>query len=139
MVESHGNTRDTEIVDNGDGTLTISFKDATATKVWLDGTFLFHDTGLAEGALLVDHNGTPTIPDDDVFLGPVGEIGLTAGSTPRIATSARTSPSSSVPDRSPAARAARTPRAACSATTSWSSSAEPGAGCTDPGARHPLP
>ncbi len=76
VVESHGNTRDTEIVDNGDGTLTISFKDATATKVWLDGTFLFHDTGLVEGAFLVDHNGTPTIPEDDEFLGPAGEIGL---------------------------------------------------------------
>ena len=76
LAESHGNVRDTEIVDNGDGTLTISFKDATATKVWLDGTFLFQDTGLVEGAFLVDHNGTPTIPDDDEGLGPVGEIGL---------------------------------------------------------------
>jgi hypothetical protein len=76
VVETHGNTRDTEIVDNGDGTLTIWFKDATTTKVWFDGTFLFHDSGLVEGASLVDHNGTPTIPDDDEFLGPVGEIGL---------------------------------------------------------------
>ena len=48
----------------------------TSTKVWLDGTFLFHDTGLVEGDFLVDHNGTPTIPDDDKGLGPVGEIGL---------------------------------------------------------------
>jgi hypothetical protein len=33
-------------------------------------------TGLVEGAFLVDHNGTPTIPEDDDFIGPVGEIGL---------------------------------------------------------------
>ena len=76
LAETHGNYRDTAIVDNGDGTLEISFKDATATKIWLDGAFLFHDTGLVEGAFLVDHNGTPTIPEDDENLGPVGAIGL---------------------------------------------------------------
>ena len=76
MSETHGNYRDTGVADNGDGTLTIDFMDATSTKVWLDGTFLFHDTGLVEGAFLVDHNGTPTIPDDDEGIGPVGEIGL---------------------------------------------------------------
>lgn len=76
LAESHGNVRDTAVVDNGDGTLTISFKDATATKVWLDGAFLFQDTGLVEGDFLADHNGTPTIPEDDEGLGPVGEIGL---------------------------------------------------------------
>ena len=75
LTETHGNFRDTAVVDNGD-TLTISFKDATVTKVWLDGGFLFHDSGLVEGDVLVDHNGTPTNPDDDENLGPVGEIGL---------------------------------------------------------------
>ena len=76
LAETHGNYRDTAVVDNGDGTLTIDFKDATATKIWLDGAFLFHDTGLVEGAVLVDDNGTPTDPDDDENLGPVGEIAL---------------------------------------------------------------
>lgn len=76
MAEAHGNFRDAEVVDNMDGTLTIQFKDATSTKIWLDGRFLFQDTGLVEGAFLVDHNGTPTIPEDDEGLGPVGEIGL---------------------------------------------------------------
>ena len=76
MIESQGNRRDHKIVDNGDGTLTIDFKDATSTKIWLDGVFLFHDTGLVEGAFLADHNGTPTDPDDDEGIGPVGEIGL---------------------------------------------------------------
>lgn len=75
-AETHGNFRDADVVDNGDGTLTIHFRDATSTKVWLDGSFLFHDTGLVEGAFMVDHNGTPTIPDDDKDLGLVGEIGL---------------------------------------------------------------
>jgi len=50
--------------------------DATSTKVWLDGAFLFHDTGLVEGAFLVDHNGTPTDPDDDEFIEVDGQIGF---------------------------------------------------------------
>lgn len=75
VAETHGNYRDTAVVDNGDGTLTISFKDATATEIRLDGAFLFHDTGLVDGTVLVDDNGTPT-PDDDEVLGPVGETAL---------------------------------------------------------------
>jgi hypothetical protein len=69
VVESHGNSRDHKIVDNGDGTLTIWFKDAFKSTVWIDGEFLFHDFGSGSGAVLIDHNGTPTFPDDDVFLG----------------------------------------------------------------------
>jgi len=76
LAESHGNYRDTEVVDNGDGTLTVWFKDATATQVSLDGAFLFHDSGLVQGAGLADHNGTPTDPDDDEFIGFAEEIAL---------------------------------------------------------------
>jgi len=73
MIESQGNRRDHKIVDNGDGTLTIQFKNSVKSTVSIDGEFLFHDSGLDEGAFLVDHNGTPTFPDDDIFLGVVGE------------------------------------------------------------------
>jgi len=68
-IESQGNSRDHKIVDNGDGTLTIYFKDAFKSTVWIDGEFLFHDSGSGSGAFLIDHNGTPTFPDDDIFLG----------------------------------------------------------------------
>lgn len=73
MIESQGNSRDHKIVDNGDGTLTIWFKSSTKSIASIDGDFLFHDSGLADGAFLVDHNGTPTFPDDDEFLGVVEE------------------------------------------------------------------
>jgi hypothetical protein len=72
----HGNTRQHEVVDNGDGTLTIFFKDSVHVTVWLDGEFLFHDSGLVEGAALFDHNGTPSDPTDDTFLGPGGDFEL---------------------------------------------------------------
>ena len=69
VIESKGNARDHKIIDNGDGTLTIWFKDAFKSTAWIDGEFLFHDSGSGSGAVLIDHNGTPTFPDDDVFLG----------------------------------------------------------------------
>ena len=74
VIESHGNIRDHKIADNGDGTLTIWFKDSTHSNAWLDGAFLFHDSGLVAGSVLVDHNGTPGFPDDDVFLGDNGDV-----------------------------------------------------------------
>jgi hypothetical protein len=73
MIESQGNRRDHRIVDNGDDTLTIQFKNSVKSTVSIDGEFLFHDSGLDEGAFLVDHNGTPAFPDDDIFLGVIGE------------------------------------------------------------------
>jgi len=76
VIESHGNARDHKIADNGEGTLTIWFKASVISTAWLDGVFLFHDSGLVDGADLIDHNGTLTNPDDDVFLGPVGDISV---------------------------------------------------------------
>ena len=73
---AHGNYRDADVVDNGDGTLTIHFKDARSTKVRLDGTSLFQNTGLVEGSVIFDHNGTPTDPDDDEFIEVDGQIGF---------------------------------------------------------------
>ncbi|RXZ71728.1 hypothetical protein [Agromyces albus] len=73
VVDQQGNVRDHKIEDNGDGTLTIWFKNSVRTEVLLDGEFLFHDSGLAEGAFIVDDNDTPSDPEDDTFIGPVGD------------------------------------------------------------------
>ena len=73
VIESQGNIRDHKIADNGDGTLTIWFKNSIKSTAWLDGEFLFHDSGLVDGAVLIDYNGTLSNPDDDVFLGPIGD------------------------------------------------------------------
>ena len=46
-------------------------------SIWLRWHVPVPSTPARRGrAFLVDHNGTPTIPDDDEFLGPVGAIGL---------------------------------------------------------------
>jgi hypothetical protein len=73
VIEFHGNARDHKVVDNGDGTLTVFFRDSVHSTASLDGEFLFQDSGLVEGAFLIDHNGTPSDPEDDTFLGPVGD------------------------------------------------------------------
>ena len=69
VIDSLGNSRDQKIVDNGDGTLTIWVKDVFKSTAWIDGEFLFHDSGINSGAILIDYNGTLSNPDDDVFLG----------------------------------------------------------------------
>jgi hypothetical protein len=76
VSDAHGNSRDHKVVDNGDGTLTISFKDSVQVAIWLDGEFLFHDSGQVDGTVLIDHNGTPSDPEDDTFLGTVGDVEL---------------------------------------------------------------
>lgn len=73
------NNKDQTITDNGDGTLTITFKGTGRTFVHgPDGSRLFIDAGIFMGQLLVDHNGTPGDPEDDEvveFLGLVKEEG----------------------------------------------------------------
>jgi len=76
VIESKGNARDHKIIDNGDGTLTIWIKDSVLSTAWLDGEFLFHDSGLVSGAVIIDHNGTPGDPDDDTFLRAVDDFEL---------------------------------------------------------------
>lgn len=71
VLDRHGHGRDHEIVDNGDGTLTIWFKESVRTNVLVDGEKVLHNAGLAEGELLVDHGGTPGDPDDDEFIAEV--------------------------------------------------------------------
>ncbi len=76
VLDQHGNVRDHKIEDNGDGTLTIWLKDSVRLEVSVDGEFLFHDSGLSEGAILTDHGGTPTDPEDDEFIGIAEEFEL---------------------------------------------------------------
>ncbi len=74
VSDQHGRLRDHKIVDNGDGTLTIWFKDSLRTNVLVDGEKVFHNAGLFEAAILVDHGGTPGDPSDDEFISDVGDV-----------------------------------------------------------------
>jgi hypothetical protein len=63
------NGRDLQITDNGDGTLTIVFIGTGRTQTYgPDGERLFLDTGQFRASVLIDHNGTPENPEDDVEL-----------------------------------------------------------------------
>ena len=62
------NSRDAKVVDNGDGTLSITGRWSSNNAYSLDGTALFRDAGLGTATFLVDDNGTPSDPDDDTFL-----------------------------------------------------------------------
>ena len=59
--------RDQEVVDNGDGTLTITIANRGVGK-WYgsDGKLLFVAAGNFAFQITVDHGGTPTDPEDDV-------------------------------------------------------------------------
>ena len=60
---------DQRIVDNGDGTLTIRWRAVfTETDRGADGTVGFRSAGMTTGTVVVDHNGTPGYPDDDIVV-----------------------------------------------------------------------
>ncbi|PWW24875.1 hypothetical protein JD79_04066 [Geodermatophilus normandii] len=64
--------KDLRIVDNGDGTITVSFNTVFRQRVYgSDGELLFVDQGHVREAVIVDYNGTPGDPDDDEFVGVV--------------------------------------------------------------------
>ena len=61
------NTRDHTIVDNGDGTITItSFASGSSRFYDTDGNFVLKDPGQVRFAVDIDYNGTPGDPNDDV-------------------------------------------------------------------------
>ena len=71
-------SKDLEVTDNGDGTLTLLVMNAGANK-WFgpDGELLFIDSGTFRFEILIDHGGTPTDPFDDEeleFLGVVKDL-----------------------------------------------------------------
>jgi len=61
------NTRDQKIVDNGDGTITITVF-ATGTSRWYDasGELVLRDTGRSSFSFDIDYKGTPGDAEDDV-------------------------------------------------------------------------
>ena len=81
------NSNDLRVVDNGDGTLTITVL-ATGSDKYYDrsGKLVLANPGQVRFQLLVDHAGTPTDPSDDVFL---ADLGLIKGSTGRNDTDGR--------------------------------------------------
>jgi len=61
------NTRDHTIVDNGDGTITITdFASGDSRYYDTDGNFVLKDPGQVRFAVDIDYNGTPGDPSDDV-------------------------------------------------------------------------
>ena len=63
----NANSRDTKIVDNGDGTITITTY-ASGGSHWKDtnGKLVLSDSGQTRVAVDVDYAGTPGDPSDDV-------------------------------------------------------------------------
>jgi hypothetical protein len=62
--------RDLKVVDNGDGTLTITIASSGSFKWYdADGNRVLKGAGQFRAELTVDHGGTPTDPSDDVELG----------------------------------------------------------------------
>jgi hypothetical protein len=61
--------RDLKVVDNGDGTLTITIANSGSFK-WFDtdGNRVLKGAGQFRAEITVDHGGTPTDPSDDVEL-----------------------------------------------------------------------
>jgi hypothetical protein len=61
-----GSSKDQTIVDNGDGTITITVY-STGGSRWYDqdGTLVLKDPGNIRFAVDVDYNGTPGNPEDD--------------------------------------------------------------------------
>ena len=63
------NTRDQTIVDNGDGTITITdYASGTSRFYDSNGNLVLKDPGQTRYAFDVDYNGTPGNPDDDIFI-----------------------------------------------------------------------
>ena len=61
------NSRDHTIVDNGDGTITITvYASGTSRFYDTNGRFVLKDPGQVRFAFDIDYNGTPGDPSDDV-------------------------------------------------------------------------
>ena len=60
------NSRDHTIVDNGDGTITITVAASGGTRLYdTDGNLVLKDPGHIRFAFDIDYNGTPGDPSDD--------------------------------------------------------------------------
>lgn len=86
-MTQHAAARDQQVMDNGDGTLTITVLAAGSTK-WYgpDGEYLFNNPGQIRWQVLIDNGGTPADPFDDEF---IADLGIVKGSTGRNDTEGR--------------------------------------------------
>jgi hypothetical protein len=67
--------RDAQVIDNGDGTLTIVVHAAGSSRFYdTDGNFVLADPGQLRFQFMVDHGGTPEDPFDDVEIEGTFEI-----------------------------------------------------------------
>ncbi len=67
--------KDLKVVDNGDGTLTITALATGNSQLrGPNGELLRRDPGQIRYQILIDHNGTPSDPSDDIFLEDLGVI-----------------------------------------------------------------
>ena len=61
------NSRDQTIVDNGDGTITITDFASGGSRFYdANGQLVLRDPGQVRFAFDIDYNGTPGDPDDDI-------------------------------------------------------------------------
>jgi hypothetical protein len=69
------NNRDAQVIDNGDGTLTIVVHATGSSRFYdTDGNFVLADPGQVRFQFMVDHGGTPDDPFDDVEIEGTFEI-----------------------------------------------------------------
>jgi hypothetical protein len=74
------NSRDHTIVDNGDGTITITAFSSGSSRFYdTNGNFVLKDPGEVRFAVDIDYNGTPGDPSDDIFV--PGSFRIVRGST----------------------------------------------------------
>jgi len=71
-VDYAGSDRDQNVVDNGDGTVTIEVQDTGPHRYSANGTFVFVDAGMTRYRIIIDRKGTPTNLDDDEFVAFLG-------------------------------------------------------------------
>jgi hypothetical protein len=68
-----GQDKDLKVVDNGDGTITLTILFTGPTKYYdNDGNRVFMDVGRTFNTIVIDEAGTPGFPDDDFFVEFVG-------------------------------------------------------------------
>jgi hypothetical protein len=78
----HTIEKDLHVTDNGDGTSTIVvLATGNETTYGMDGKAIARNPGQVRDEILVDNNGTPQDPSDDVFLEFVREIKGSTGRT----------------------------------------------------------
>jgi hypothetical protein len=74
--------KDLRVTDNGDGTLTITnLSTGNGVVYGADGKAIARNPGQIRVQFIVDHAGTPSDPDDDVFLADLGIVKDSTGRT----------------------------------------------------------